>query len=118
MICEVCGGGDRIRWTKKGDEEPGSPVNIWLVAKTRHHALCVRCTRAMDDAVESSDEGWEATVRSKVAESTLWAAENGHGPLGIEDAVRAKLAAELALYKLHRAWMHKNAKARPVAGEE
>lgn len=75
-VCEVCGrsDGDRMVWSVKkreGEVEPSSPVRVWKLCDYRHHAICVRCLREVEDAVELDEEGDAACAAVMVAESVM-----------------------------------------------
>lgn len=75
-VCEICGrsDGDRLVWNVKkreGEVEPSSPVHVWKLCDYRHHALCVRCLREVEDAVELDKEGDAACAAMMVAESVV-----------------------------------------------
>lgn len=88
-VCEVCGrsDGDRLVWSVKrreGEVEPSSPVHVWKLCDYRHHALCVRCLREVEDAVALDGAGDAACSDMLVAESLMIHARSRH----VGDATR------------------------------
>lgn len=122
-VCEVCGrsDGDRLVWSVKkreGEVEPSSPVHVWKLCDFRHHALCVRCLRDVQDAVELDAAGDAACDAMMVAENIV-RSEVGSGgrPGQVKAVTMAFHYARVAAYEHHQRAMDRLRAARAKGPE-
>lgn len=124
--CEVCGRrpGQRLGWNVQkleGVVEPAaSPVRVWKLCDYRHHAICVRCLREVDDAVALDAAGDVACAAMMVAESVV---KHAMAQQGQADDASMRNAVALATLDYRNARVqayehHRKAMARLRAGHE